>query len=282
MAQVQGAIGQDLSDAEVIAITCLATAGIYNVVEIYVLIFTTFQRRSGQYFWSMLVANTGILLHACGSLGRYLQPTRTPIPGSFAHIGWYCMVTGQSVVLWSRLHLVVYNRITIRLVLAMILASFFCVHIPQTVLFAGVWVSNKPVWTERFRIFERVSLMVFTLQETIITGIFVRAGFRNFRSLFEFKAREARVLLSYLVSMFVLVFLLDTGLVILEYMGLFVFQTSSKPIVYSIKLKVEFAVLQKLLSFTKMKYCDCTHLDEIPTAKPKTVTNNTAFETTIP
>ncbi|GKT51036.1 uncharacterized protein ColSpa_11217 [Colletotrichum spaethianum] len=254
----------------------------YNVLEIYVLIFTTFQRRWGRYFWSMLVANTGILLHACGSLGRFLQPTRTPIPGAFAHIGWYCMVTGQSVVLWSRLHLVVYNRITIRLVLAMICASFIFVHIPQTVLFAGLWTSDDPVWTERFRIFEKVSLMVFTVQETIITGIFVRAGFRNFKSLFEFKAREARSLLSYLVSMFMLVFLLDTGLVILEYMGLFVFQTTSKAIVYSIKLKVEFAVLQKLLAFTKMKYCDCSLLDDIPQAKTKTITDNTTFATMTP
>ncbi|KAK1986975.1 integral membrane protein [Colletotrichum cereale] len=282
MAQVQGAIGQDLSEAETIAIACLAAAGMYNVLEIYVLIFTTFHRRSGRYFWSMLVANTGILLHACGSLGRYLQPTKTPIPGAFAHVGWYCMVTGQSVVLWSRLHLVVYNRMTIRLVLAMIVVSVLLFHVPQTVLFAGVWATNDPVWTERFRIFEKASLMVFTLQEAIITGIFVRAGFRSFKGLFEYKARDARTLLSYLVTMFALVFLLDVGLLVLEYMGLFVFQTSSKPLVYSIKLKVEFAVLQKLLSFTKMSSCDCHNLEDITGPRGKTTGNDTTLADTIP
>ncbi|TQN65277.1 hypothetical protein CSHISOI_10179 [Colletotrichum shisoi] len=282
MAQVQGAIGQSLTEDEAMAIACLATAGIYNALEIYVLIFTTFQRRSGRYFWSMLVANTGILLHACGGLGRYLQPTKTPIPGIFAHVGWYCMVTGQSVVLWSRLHLVVYSRVTIRLVLAMILTSFFCIHVPQTVLFAGVWATSDPRWTERFRVFEKVSLMTFTLQETVITGIFVRAGYRNFKSLFEFKAREARVLLSYLVSMFVLVFVLDAALVVLEYMELFVFQTTSKPIVYSIKLKVEFAVLQKLLAFTKMRSCDCHRLEDISRgAKAMPQTGETTLATTV-
>ncbi|KAK2057289.1 integral membrane protein [Colletotrichum caudatum] len=281
MAQVQGAVGKDLTGAETIAITCLATAGMYNVLEIYVLIFTTFRRRSGRYFWSLLVANTGILFHACGSLGRFLQPTRTPIPGAFAHVGWYCMVTGQSVVLWSRLHLVIYNRTTIRLVLAMIVSSVLLVHVPQTVLFAGVWATNDPVWTGRFKICEKVSLLVFTLQETTITGIFVRAGFRNLKGLFEFKAREARVLLSFLIAMFALVFLLDVGLVILEYMGLFVFQTSSKPIVYSIKLKVEFAVLQKLLAFTKMKSCDCHNLDDITGPMTKTTANDTTLTATI-
>ncbi|KAK1990536.1 integral membrane protein [Colletotrichum falcatum] len=282
MAQVQGALGQSLTEAETIAITSLATAGMYNVLEIYVLIFTTFQRRSGRYFWSMLVANTGILLHACGSLGRFLQPTRTPIPGAFAHVGWYCMVTGQSVVLWSRLHLVVYSRVTIRLVLAMIVGSVLLVHVPQTVLFSGVWATNDAAWAERFRIFEKVSLMVFTLQETIISGIFVRAGFRNLKGLFEFKAREARVLLSYLVAMFALVFLLDVGLVVLEYMGFFVFQTSSKPIVYSIKLKVEFAVLQKLLAFTRIKSCDCHHLEDITGPRTKTTANDSSVPGTIP
>ncbi|KAJ0159957.1 hypothetical protein CTA2_8835 [Colletotrichum tanaceti] len=266
MAQVQGAIGQSLTEGEAIAIACLATAGIYNALEIYMLILATFRRRSGRYFWSMLVANTGILLHACGGLGRYLQPARTPIPGAFAHVGWYCMVTGQSVVLWSRLHLVVYDRLTIRLVLAMILLSLVCVHVPQTVLFSGLWASGDrdPRWAERFRVFEKVSLMTFTLQEAVITGIFVRAGYRNFKSLFEFKASEARVLLSYLVGMFALVFVLDAGLVVLECMGLFVFQTTSKPLVYGVKLKVEFAVLQKLLAFTKMRSCDCLHLEDMP------------------
>ncbi|KDN60713.1 putative integral membrane protein [Colletotrichum sublineola] len=281
MAQVQGAIGKNLTKTEAIAITCLATAGLYNVLEIYVLIFTTFRRRSGRYFWSMLMANTGILFHACGSLGRFLQPTRSPIPGAFAHVGWYCMVTGQSVVLWSRLHLVVYSRITIRLVLAMIVSTVLLVHIPQTVLFAGVWASNDPVWTDRFRLFEKVSLLVFTLQETTITGIFVRAGFQNLKSLFEFKAREARSLLGSLVAMFALVFLLDVSLVILEYMGMFVFQISSKPIVYSVKLKVEFAVLQKLLAFTKMKSCDCHRLGDITGPRNKTTTNDTTLVDTM-
>jgi len=282
MAQVQGAIGNNLTEAEKIAITSLATAGMYNVLEIYVLIFTTFRYRSGRYFWSMLVANTGILFHACGSLGRFLQPTKTPIPGVFAHVGWYCMVTGQSIVLWSRLHLVVYNRTTIRLVLAMIMGSVLFVHIPQTALFAKVWTTNDPVWTERFKVIEKISLMVFTLQETTITGIFVRAGFKNLKGLFEFKAREARMLMSSLVAMFALVFVLDVGLVVLEYMGLFVFQTSSKPIVYSIKLKVEFAVLQKLLAFTKMKSCDCHHLEEITGPTVKTTSNDTTQADTIP
>ncbi|TEA12066.1 hypothetical protein C8034_v006248 [Colletotrichum sidae] len=283
MAQIQGAIGQDLTEGEAIGITSLATAGMYNALEIYVLIFTTFRRRRGRYFWSMLVANTGILFHACGGLGRFLQPTRTPIPGSFAHVGWYMMVTGQSVVMWSRLHLVVYNRLTIRLVLAMIITTVCLVHVPQTVLFSLVWSGiDTPTWTKRFSIFEKVSLMVFTVQETIITAIFVRMGFHNFRSLFEFKGREAKVLLAYLISMFALVFLLDTGLCILEYMDMFVFQTTSKPLVYGIKLKVEFAVLNKLLAFTRMSTCDCHRMDDVAEAAPKpsllqsttTTTNN--------
>ncbi|KAK2737838.1 integral membrane protein [Colletotrichum kahawae] len=282
MAQVQGAIGDKLSEADRIAITALATAGMYNAIEIYVLIFTTFRRRRGRYFWSMLVANTGILFHACGGLGRFLQPHKTPIPGSFAHVGWYMMVTGQSVVMWSRLHLVVYNRLTIKLVLAMIITTVCLVHIPQTVLFSLVWSGiDTPTWTKRFSVFEKVSLMVFTVQETIITAIFVRMGFHNFKSLFEFKGREAKVLLGYLVAMFVLVFLLDTALCVLEYMDFFVFQTTSKPLVYSIKLKVEFAVLNKLLAFTRMSSCNnCHGLEDLAVAnQPKSSTLNTSLVT---
>ncbi|KAF6842396.1 integral membrane protein, partial [Colletotrichum musicola] len=53
---IKGAL--DLSREESMAITALATAGIYNALEIYVLIFSTFRQRRGRYFWSMMVANT--------------------------------------------------------------------------------------------------------------------------------------------------------------------------------------------------------------------------------
>ncbi|KAF3810850.1 hypothetical protein GCG54_00003027 [Colletotrichum gloeosporioides] len=262
---IKGSI--DLSREEAMAITALATAGIYNAVEIYVLIFTTFRQRRGRYFWSMLIANSGIFVHAIVSLVRYLRRSGTVVPGAFAVAAWCAMVTGQSVVLWSRLHLVVYNRTWTRLVLALIVTDGCAIHVPMAVLWVLCWATPRDAqaaWIERYGVYEKVSIVVFTLQETFLTGIFARQGWYNLRPLFAFKTRSARLISWYLLSLFVLVFLLDVGLVVLEYTNNFVFQTTSKPLVYSIKLKVEFTVLNKLLAFTKMNSCDCHHLSDKP------------------
>ncbi|TDZ17540.1 hypothetical protein Cob_v009485 [Colletotrichum orbiculare MAFF 240422] len=234
-----------LSRQEAMAITALATAGIYNAIEIYVLILTTFRQRRGRYFWSMVVANTGILVHAIASMLRYLRRSGTIIPGAFALCAWMAMVTGQSVVLWSRLHLVVYNRTWTRLVLGIVVTNGLAIHVPMAVFWVLCWATPREAqaaWIERYGVYEK--------------------GFLNLRPLFAFKTRSAKRMSWYLLGLFVLVFLLDMALVTLEYTSNFVFQTTSKPLVYSIKLKVEFTVLNRLLAFTKMKACECHHLSD--------------------
>ncbi|KAJ0164686.1 hypothetical protein CTA2_456 [Colletotrichum tanaceti] len=271
---IKGAI--ELTRPEAMAMAALATAGIYNAVEIYILIFTTFRHRRGRYFWSMFVANAGILTHAVASLARYLSRHGNVVPGAFAMLGWCAMVTGQSVVLWSRLHLVVYSRTWTRLVLALIGFNACALHLPMATMWALCWASPAPAqqqaWIARYGVYEKVSIVVFTLQETLISGIFARQGFFNLRPLFPFKTRAARSMSWCLLGLFVLVFLLDLGLVVLEYTDHFVYQTTSKPLVYSIKLKVEFAVLNRLLAFTTMNSCDRHHLDDRPASYDKAVT----------
>jgi uncharacterized membrane protein YesL len=57
---------------------------------------------------------------------------------AFITIGWYAMVTGQSLVLYSRLHLVVHDKQRIKWVLYMIIIDVFLFHVPTTVLTFGV------------------------------------------------------------------------------------------------------------------------------------------------
>ncbi|KAK2028405.1 integral membrane protein [Colletotrichum zoysiae] len=260
-----------LTQYELMAIAALATAGIYNAAEIYVFIFATFRRRQGRYFWSMVVADSGILVNAVALLVHHLGRSvgggggASFVPGALALPGWVAMVTGQSLVLWSRLHLVVYNRRWIRSVLVLIVADACVLHVPMAVVWGLTMAAPPPerdAWLRRFALYEKVAIVVFSLQETLITGIFARQGFLNLKPLFAFKTRTARLVCVYLLSLFVIVFLLDVGLVLLDYTNHAVFQTTSKPFVYSVKLKVEFVVLNKLLAFTKMNLCDCHHLDD--------------------
>ncbi|KAK1991561.1 integral membrane protein [Colletotrichum falcatum] len=277
---INGAV--ELTRNELMAVAALATAGIYNATEIYVFIFATFRRRRGRYFWSMIVADSGILVHAVASLVHYLTRTPPAVPGAFALVAWIAMVTGQSLVLWSRLHLVVYTRRWVRLVLALIVADACVLHVPMTVLWAlsaATPPPDKAAWLRRYYVYEKVAIVLFSVQETLITGVFARQGFLNLKPLFAFKTRTARQICCYLLSLFALVLLLDVGLIILEYANKSVFQTTSKPFVYSIKLKVEFIVLNKLLSFTKMNMCDCHHLKDTSRAYSKGVVTTDTMAT---
>ncbi|EFQ36315.1 integral membrane protein [Colletotrichum graminicola] len=270
-----------LTQNELMAVAALATAGIYNAAEIYVFIFATFRRRHGPYFWSMIVADSGIFVHAISSLIHYLGHT-VIIPGALAVVGWVAMVTGQSLVLWSRLHLVVYSRRWVRSVLALIIADVLMLHVPMAVLWAVSLTApqtDRAAWLRRYLVYEKVSIVVFSMQETLITGIFAWQGYLNMRPLFAFKTRMARLICIYLISLFFLVFLLDVGLILLEQTNHAVFQTTSKPFVYSIKLKVEFIVLNKLLAFTKMNLCDCHQLNDTSRGYSKGVMTNDTMTT---
>src|ERR1700737_3865512 len=115
MAGETGPISVSLSVALIIAgffaISC------YNVIEIIIFIFNTFKRRNGLYFWSMLVASLGIPIHAVAVLLRFFGLAPDFFMCVVTVVGWYAMVTGQAVVLYSRLHLVVRDDKKIRWVL---------------------------------------------------------------------------------------------------------------------------------------------------------------------
>jgi hypothetical protein len=80
-------------------------------------------------------------------------------------IGWYTMVTGQSVVLWSRLHLLVTGAAgarTLRWTKYMIIIDAIVFHVPPAVLTFG---SNGDIGTTTFvrgfNIYEKVQMVGF-------------------------------------------------------------------------------------------------------------------------
>jgi hypothetical protein len=80
----------------------------YNSVELITMVLLTFKRYRGLYFWSLTLSSAGITPYALGFLLKYMKVTTGNlrwIGVFFLTIGWYPMITGQALVLWSRLHL---------------------------------------------------------------------------------------------------------------------------------------------------------------------------------
>lgn len=81
------------------------------------------------YFWTILLSNLGVLICATE------QIMSVSVPGInkllivvLSSAGWPLMVTGQSLVLYSRLHMLFIEKRTLRMVLAMIICNAVVIH----------------------------------------------------------------------------------------------------------------------------------------------------------
>ena len=107
----------------------------FNFVELQFRIWYRFKRYKGLYFWSLIVSSFGTMLHPLAFLMLDFRLWPNPhITGIVIGISWWAMVTGQALVLYSRLYLVVRDRRKVRWVLIMIITNVFILHIPITVV----------------------------------------------------------------------------------------------------------------------------------------------------
>lgn len=237
--------GTEHSSLQSILVTFFALS-FYNVIELLVLLFLTFHRRGGLYFWSLLVTGClGVVPYSLGFLLKFFVGDHDFACVTVLTVGWWVMVTGQSVVLYSRLHLVLQDDRVLRGVLCMIIGTILTLHVPTTILTYG---SNaQPVrieFTNGYDIMERIQLAGFTAQETIISAIYVWETVK----LLRLGSNEGyRRIMYQVVSINVAMFLMDVVLLVIECDGFYAVQTALKGMVYSVKLKLEFAVLRQLV-----------------------------------
>lgn len=232
------------------AIAAFTAVAWYNVAELNIQVFLTFKRHRGLYFWSLIISSYGCVLHALGFLLKFFNlTTNVYISVTIITIGWYAMVTGQAIVLYSRLHLVVRQRNVLRGVLAMIIIDAICLHIPTTVLTYGSNTVDSTVANQRFltafNIFEKLQMTGFCVQEFIISGIYVWATLKLLRPVYSGRTRKVMM---QLIWINLIIIAMDVLLLGMEYAGQYDIEATLKAMVYSIKLKLEFAVLNQLMS----------------------------------
>jgi hypothetical protein len=86
------------------------------------------------YFYCLVIATIGVLVYQLNVfLMIFTANLNMHTIIAFLLIGWSWMVTGQSLVLWSRLHLVCHSPWKLKAILYLIIANAVCLHIPQTV-----------------------------------------------------------------------------------------------------------------------------------------------------
>jgi hypothetical protein len=92
-----GYTGNSLSLQIIVAF--LIGLALYNAIELIVLILFTFNKYSGLYFWSMVVAGFGIIPYSLGFLIKFfrlLDPNSNIcyVAVVILSVGWWMMITG--------------------------------------------------------------------------------------------------------------------------------------------------------------------------------------------
>ncbi|KAH6973287.1 hypothetical protein EDB80DRAFT_595940 [Ilyonectria destructans] len=248
----------------------------YNVIELNCIIFGTFKRYAGLYFWTFLIATWGIPLYCTGFLIKYFgSPSLGYLSCTLIVTGWVCMVTGQSMVLWSRLHLVLRNRKRLRLILWMIITDAIICHGAIIPMVYGSFSSSPEMWQKPYSIMEKIQVTIFFLQEIILSSFYIMETVKLMRhERYMGNTRSSRRLMKHLVLVNVLIILLDITIVGLEYANQYEYQTSYKSFVYSTKLKLEFTVLNRLVEMTTGS--------KNASSGPRSRSHNTVNNTSIP
>ena len=155
----------DWTNILVITIISAALAS-YNALELILLIFSTFKTYNGLYFISMLSATCAIIPYVIGMVTMYFDPS-AKIPGLIVNnIGWIVMVVAQSVVLYSRLGIVLGKRNSRILIFTkwMIIIDGIIFYTLATVIVFGMHFSNNSnfaasyVYSERLQMTGRTSV----------------------------------------------------------------------------------------------------------------------------
>ncbi|KAJ5501905.1 hypothetical protein N7463_004779 [Penicillium fimorum] len=247
---ISGALAKEGAVLQLILVTFIGLS-CYNVAELVILVPATFRRWRGLYFWSLLVTGVlGVVPYSIGFLMKFFTQTDSVLSVTVLTIGWWTMVTGQSVVLYSRLHLVLRDERMLRGVLQLIVANVIILHVPTTILTYGANIvhSGDAAWVNGYNVMEKIQLTGFTIQESLLSTLYVIETVKLLRLGADVTSRpDARIIMYQLIGINCTIIAMDVLLLGLEYANFYAVQITLKGFVYSLKLKLEFAVLGRLV-----------------------------------
>ncbi|OAX80428.1 hypothetical protein ACJ72_05240 [Emergomyces africanus] len=239
-----------------VSMTMAAFVGIswYIAAELNIRLFLIFKRKRGLYFWSCCLCSWGIIVHPlCMILFDFGILTQPWVALVLVYATWWIMVVPQAVVLYSRLHLVICNRKHLRYVLFMIVFTVVFVSIPTMILGTFAQAGENPTVVRINSVWDRVQVSIFFVEETTISALYVIETRRRLQDLQVLHAPGERgnniyQVMHHLIYVNLLIIFLDITLLGLSYSTHFYIQAAYKPCVYGLKLRVEFSILNRLIS----------------------------------
>lgn len=239
-------------DTEAVVVVVCVTLSFYNCIELLVLVLTGFRQWRGLYFFSLVIASAGVIPYCLGFLLEYFHLLVFWASMLFSSIGWTMLITGQAFVLYSRLGLIVTDAKVLKAVKWMIIIDALVFHSGTTIIQYGTaYGSHKSSFLHALYYMEKIQMTGFTVQEFIISGIYL---WKTVQLLRMIQREGTRRVMWELLAINVIIILMDIALLVMEYKALRTMERAFKSVIYSVKLKLEFAVLGRLVDLVQSSH----------------------------
>lgn len=227
-----------------VIVTLSLALSLYNSIELVLLITTTFKKRKGLYYWSLTLGNYAVALYALGIMLSYFELSPKWVHKVILDIGWLAMIICQSLVLYSRLNLIFDNLRLIAAVKWMIISTSIFILVPVIVLDMGMAYSPDPGFKEAYFYIEQIQMTCITLQELIISFLYV---YKTIQLLRIISRANTRSMIWQLLFLNIIIISMDVAIVAMQFLHYQLYQETIKGFVYSVKLKLELHILSKLV-----------------------------------
>lgn len=231
-------------DVNSVLVTLAIALALYNSLEMVLLISTTFKKWRGLYFWSLSLCTLGVILYAIGMMMGYFELCIMWLWKTILDIGWVMMIVCQSLVLYSRLNLIFDDNRIVEGVKWMIVFTAFAFLVPVVILDFGTTYGASTDWAEGYYYIEQIQVTGITLQELIISGLYV---WKTIAFLKIIERKHTRSMIYQLFTINVIIICMDIAIITLQFKHFQLFQEALKVFFYSVKLKLELNILSKLV-----------------------------------
>ncbi|KAL2847043.1 hypothetical protein BJX68DRAFT_268344 [Aspergillus pseudodeflectus] len=227
----------------------------YNVVEVLVWILSTFRHFHGLYFYSVLITDISLM----GFIGLSFLMLYT---GGSA----VCTANSPNPHLYTRLHLVCpHNPRVVRAVRILIIVTSI-IMLPLLVI-SGIYASVTPSWVARYGIITRGVTAISTAREMVVCAIYCGLAFRELRAIAAHEGRAGEKVMQQLIAVQLAINLMDIALIALTFGSPTTIQLGYTSLVYAIKLKMEFAILNTLKTLLSSP-TECLPSSRMPEPEP--------------
>lgn len=227
--------------------TVLVTIALYNCFELLIIVLRTFKSFRGLYFWSYLLSTLGVGVYTIGfMLKTYRLTTRWPVFVTVIVIGWIPMVSGQAMVMYSKLHYLVKRPETLRILFAMIIVNGTIGHIPIIAMIYGASSGNPIPYVQPLLFYSKIQVTIFFLQSVAISGMYIFHSVKLLREDSGIHTMRFLHLYKELIILNIILILIDISILGLVWSSPSAVSAVYKSVAYGIKLKLEYSILNQL------------------------------------